>query len=142
MARFYKVKIGSIFLTDNGLTGGRPCKTEVTNAPALIAPNIGNVSIAANGVGFREIPLSPTGAGRPFTITIPFVTSAVFGSLKTALDAAAAAGSILNITGDGLPGNFDVDADVFDNPVYLSWGSFSGDYVKNVVMSFLTRTIN
>lgn len=142
MARFYKIKIGSIWLTDTGLEGGRPCKIIVPEAAALLVADRGNVSVGNDGTPFRETPLTPTGGGRPFTILAANMATAVFDSLKTALDTAAGSNAAINITGEGTPGDFDVDAVVFDNPEYINFEGFGEDYVKNVKMSFVTTAIN
>lgn len=143
MARFYKIKIGSIYLTDNGLVGGRPCKVAVDGAAALLLPSQGNVAVGSDGTPFREKPLTPTGGGRGFTIVAAWMKKTVYDALKTALDAAAAANSDFNVTGDGVPGDFDVDAIPFDNPQYLSFGGFTGaDTLKDVRISLITTSIN
>lgn len=142
MARFYKIMIGSIWLTDTGLEPGRPCKVEVAGVPGLLVPDQGNVSIGADGVPFREKPLVPTGAGRPFSIMAAFMTKTVYDALKSALDTAAGGNADFNVTGSGTPGNFDVDAIVFDNPQYISYAGFSGDNLKGVTISLITTAIN
>lgn len=143
MARFYKLKIGSIYLTDNGLTGGRPCKVTVEGVAGLLSPDQGNVAVGADGTPFREKPLTPTGGGRPIAIVAAFMKKTVYDSLKTALDSAAAGNAEFNVTGVGVPGDFDVDAIVFDNPQYLAAEGFTGaDVLKNVRISLMTTAIN
>lgn len=143
MARFYKVKIGSVWLTDDGLETGRPCKITVDGAARLLAPDQGNVSVGADGTPFREKPLTPTGGGRPFSIVAAWMTKTVYDSLKSALDTAAGNNSDFNVTGTGVPGDFDVDAIVFDDPQYLSFEGFTGsDALRGVRMSFITTAIN
>jgi hypothetical protein len=142
MPRFYKIMIGSIWLTDTGAEGGRPCKTEVQGVAGLLVPDNANVSIGADGTPFREKPLTPTGAGRGFSITAAFMTKSVYDSLKSALDTAAGSNADFNVTGAGTPGDFDVDAIVFDNPEYISYAGFSGDNLKGVRISLITTAIN
>lgn len=143
MARFYKIKIGTIWLTDTGLEAGRPCKVVVDGAAALLAPDQGNVAVGSDGTPFREKPLTPTGGGRAFSIVAAFMKKTVYDALKSALDTAAAGNANFNVTGDGVPGNFDVDAIVFDNPQYLSVEGFTGtDVLKNVRISLMTTAIN
>jgi hypothetical protein len=143
MARFYKIKIGSIWLTDTGAEGGRPCKVDVDGAAALLAPDQGNVSTGNDGTPFREKPLTPTGGGRPFVITAAFMTKTVYDNLKSALDTAAGDNSEFNVTGDGVPGNWDVDAIVNDDPQYLGFEGFTGaDVLKGVRISLITTAIN
>lgn len=142
MARTYKVKIGDIWLTNDGTEDGLPCKVEVPNAAILLETDIGNVAIGADGVPFREMPLTPTGAGRPFAVLVKFMTKAVYDALKAALDTAASSSAEFQVTGTGTPGDFDVNAIVFDNPVYINFGSFSGNNLKDVIVSFVTTAIN
>ena len=142
MARSYRIKIGSIYLTIDGLVTGRPCKVAIENVDALLTPDKGNVSVGSDGSPFREIPLTPTGAGRDFAFVFASMKSAVYNSLKSALDTAAGSGADFNVTGTGTPGDFDVDAIVFDNPEYISNGGFSGDWVQNVRVSLITTAIN
>ncbi|SRR5258706_16358363 len=142
MARYYRVKIGSIYLTHDGTNTGRPCKVDVEGVNGLILPDTGNVATGADGTPFREIPLTPTGAGRPFVIIAAFLVSSVYASLKAALDSAAGSNADFNVTGSGLPGDFDADAIVFDNPQYLTFEGFSGDNLKGVRISLMTTVIN
>jgi hypothetical protein len=142
MARFYKVKIGDIWLTRDGLEAGPACKTDIQGAALLTSPTVGNVAIGSDGGPFRETPLTPDGGGRAFLISVPVMKQDVFEDLRAALDAAAASASDFNVTGSGSTGDFDVDAIVFDNPVYLDFGAFSGDDIKNVKISLITTAIN
>lgn len=144
MARSYTVTIGSIYLTLDGLSTGKACKIQIENLGVLLQGTLGNVTVANDGKPFREIPLiSPTGGGRPFRILVKNMTSTVYGNLKTALDAAAVAGSSFQVTGTGQPANFDVQAIVNDNPTYISnTGGFSGTTVRDVVISLITASFN
>lgn len=142
MARYYVVKVGSIWLTSDGLETGRPCKIQVEGYAGLVRSGVGNVVVGADGTPFREIPLTPTGAGRPFAVTAAFMSSTVYDSIVAALDAAAAANTEINVTGAGAPGDFDVDAIVNDNPFYIAAESFSGDHLKNVRIALITTAIN
>lgn len=135
--------IGSIWLTDTGAEGGRPCKVEVDGVAGLLAPDQGNVSTGNDGTPFREKPLTPTGGGRPFALTAAFMTKTVYDALKAALDAAAAGNAEFNVTGDGVPGDWDVDAIVRDDPQYLTFAGFTGaDVLKGVRISLITTAIN
>lgn len=142
MARFYTISIGGIYLTDTGLVGGRPCKTELQGISALLIPDQGNISVGADGTPFREKPLIATGGGRGFAIIAAFMAKSVYDTIKSALDTAATANASINIVGAGTPGNFDVDAIVFDNPQYISYAGFSGDNLKGVTISLITTAIN
>jgi hypothetical protein len=142
MARYYKIKVGSTWLTHNGLEAGRACRINVDPASALVVSTLGNVSIGADGTPFREKPLTPTGAGRVFRIVAAFVEDTVYNALKAALDTAGDNNTDINVTGEGTPGDFDVDAVVFDDPTYIKHESFSGTTFKNVTISLVTTAIN
>lgn len=141
--RSFKIKIGALWLTSDGTETGRACLVTVTGADLILQAVVGNTQISNSGLPFNESPLTPTGAGRPLKIQIPKLSAAVYDSLKTILDAAATGGgSEINVTGDGEPGAFDIDATVFHNPFYLSFGMFSAGNVKKVEINLISTAIN
>lgn len=141
--RSFKIKIGALWLTSNGLETGRACLVDVAGADAILQAVIGNTQISNSGRPFNESPLTPTGAGRALELTILKLSADVYNSLKAILDAAATdAGAEINLQAFGQPGNFGVAVTVFHNPTYLTFGLFSNGQVKKVVVRLITTAIN
>jgi hypothetical protein len=138
MARSYKVQIDSVWLTDDGTETGKPCRITIEGINGLIVANVGNVTVSDDGTPFRETPQTPTGGGRPFAIKAAWLNSTQFDAIKAVLDAAALAGSAFQVTGTGTPGDFDVQAQVNDNPTYIAADSFSGEALRGVTINLIT----
>lgn len=144
MARYYKIQLGStpIYFTDDGTETGKPCKIEVDGLPGLLVRDLGNVTVSANGTPFRESPAESTGGGRAFSLRIKWLKDTVYEDIIEFLDGAAEDGGDFQVVGEGVPGDFDVQAFVNDNPTYVAHGGFSDDMVKDVVINLITVSFN
>lgn len=132
----------SIYLTSNGLVGGRRCKTEIPNADLLLTPNVGNTTICSDGQPFTEFPLT-AGKGRPFDVRIEQNKTTVYDDLKELIDFVDAdPGATLRLTAAGEPGNIDVDFRPNHSPIPLGFGTFSTDYIKAIVIRGITTAFN
>lgn len=142
MARDYKISItfggDTVWLTGDGLETGTPCKTEIPGVADLYEAISGNTTPAAGGEPFTESPLD-NGGNRPFEIQFVrgSVPTARFNELIALKDAAGPAGEC-TITIDGLPGAISITALHHWNPVPISWGRFSGDRLRGLVLRYIT----
>lgn len=141
MADYNLVKIGTVYLTDDGTSGGNPCRTEVTGLQALKASKTGAVQAAADGTPYAFL-TDNTGKGvvigiKPFTLT-----KTVFDSVVTAINAALATPAAINITVSGDTGNFDLDClPVLPLPVTFP-GTFASSRIDGVEFNFIISDVN
>lgn len=131
-----------MWLTSDGSATGRACLVSVVGADLVLSAVVGNTQISNSGLPSNESPFAPNGGGRPLEFEIPKLATNVYNSLKTILDAAAVAGSEINVTGTGEPGNFNCDCIVLLNPNYLTFGLFSTGNVKKVIIRLITTRKN
>lgn len=145
MARYFLISIQqgatTVWLTSDGTNTGRRCRAICPEIATLFEPESGNTTVAAGGSPFTESPLSAEG-GRPFEIQIPFCPTARFDELVSLKDAAGPAGEYTIEFDDGEPGSKTVTAIAFYNPVPIGFSpQFSPDYVRDVVLRFITTPV-
>lgn len=131
----------SIYITHNGLVGGRTCKTELPEADLLITANPGNTTVGNSGNPFTEKPLV-AGQGIPFTLRIPNCPSALYTQLRTLIDYVDLHEAEIRMTATGVPGNIDVDFSPNHAPVPIGFDSFSTGNVKGVQIRGIVSDVN
>jgi hypothetical protein len=132
MANFYRINIGSIYLTSTGLAGGIPCKLEVPAADSLFDNFAQNVIIANDGtVIVQNFEISQ---GKQIDILVEVMPKTVWESLLSARNTALTNSATLNIIGTGDTGNFDVTA----IPLKFSAKRFRNSRIYEVNLSFIT----
>ena len=136
MSKFYKVKIGAVYLTDNGLQTGLPCKLAVAGADALLSPFTGSVTPAVDGTPIMQI-FETNLKGKVLEIRVFSLTTAVWNSLLALINTALAANTTINLTATGDIGNFDVQVlPLVPKPFEAS--EFSNSRIKNSTFRFIT----
>lgn len=142
MAEYNTVKISSVYLTDDGLITGRPCRIDVTGLDALSLTSTGAIAIAADGSPYAFVVSNTEGQGVPIRIA-PFVlTPSVLNSLKTAINAAVDANLTINITISGDTGAFDLQClPAFPKPVEFS-GKFFNGRIYETAFNFVVVSVN
>lgn len=141
MARYNLVKIGSIYLTDNGLVTGKPCKLEVPGLSRLKLTITGTTRYAADGTPYQY---SMPNAGKGVQIQIrPFVImKSVFDDVIEAMSDALEANSTINITVEGDTGDFDLDCiPLLPNGVEFP-GAFTNERITGVSFNFVVSEVN
>jgi hypothetical protein len=133
--RFYFVKIGSIYLTSDGTSAGLPCKVLCRGVESFRSKYARAVVIAASGKAY-ELQVDLDQEGKHFEVELTNCPVELYEALLTLLNTAEDALSTLRIIGLGLPSNFDVQAMPGEN--WLSTGQFSGGYINNVVLRFVS----
>jgi hypothetical protein len=138
---FYLVKIGSVWLTDDGTETGKACLTKVDNLARLFSGR----------EGATQIPLS----GKPYNFTRersgnnvklickPFaVTATKLAAIQVLLDAADLAGTAVAVAISDGPGAVNMDCDPLwegEIPPITFSGDFYNDDMYNVEIRLITR---
>jgi hypothetical protein len=82
--RYPLIQLNSIYLTTNGMAGGKPCKTRVDGLKRLFKDVSIQVIKSLNGTPYYQ--LSDVQAGLPIDITIDSLEQDVFDDIKGAID--------------------------------------------------------
>lgn len=142
MADYNRVKIGTVYLTDDGTDTGMPCRVEVAGLDRLKAVKTGAMAVSADGTPYAFV---TDNQGKGATLSIkPFaVRKAVFDDVVDVVNAALTAGTVVNVTfTDGDVGDFDVDClPVLPNPVTFP-GTFSSGIIDGVEIRFAVTEVN
>lgn len=149
MSRYFVVHISGtgsggpvdIYLTDDGSSGGRPCRVDVPGAANLLTPASGNTTVASDGTAFTEKPLT-AGKGRPFEVVAAWCTTSVYEDLKDLIDYVVEQETEITVEGSGEPGDFDVQAIPNFAPVPIEWEGFTTDVIKGLRLRFITTEVN
>lgn len=150
MSKYYEIEIAGtgsggavdIFLTSTGAAGGRPCKNTIPNPglAGLLTPNSGNTTVASDGTPFTEKPLT-AGKGRPFEIETAFCNTDVYDDLKDLIDYCVEHSTLIQVTGTGEPGDFDVACSPnFGEGYPIDFEGFGEDVIKGLKMRFIVAT--
>jgi len=135
MARNFTIRLNSVYLTEDGLVGGRRCKTVVTGLDKAIILRKRNSIQASDGEVYAQI--SPAqNKGIDITIKMEFVESARYEEINSILDSVSNGGN-MSLYIDGLPGTFDLTVWQGDNPIQSDL-KFSGDFIENITYIFKT----
>jgi len=108
MARFYNVRIGTTYLTSNGLSNGIPAKLDIPNLEDLLVSVSGNVQFAADGSAVSQ--LVPWTKGKTFEIQVSTLFETQWNALKDLINAALNLDGSITIIGTGDIGDFTVQA--------------------------------
>jgi len=141
MADYNFVKLGSVYLTDSGLIGGTPCRTEVSGLDALQFTQTGTNTIAADGT-VHQFKIDNLGKGLLLEIRPFAIMKDVFDDINTVIQDALTNDTIINITISGDTGDFDFDCIPFlPKPVEFP-GDFFSEQINGVIYRFLIDTVN
>ena len=135
MARFYRIQIGSIFLTRTGLAGGIPCKLTVSGADNLLLPFAGITEPSADGTPYTTV--FETDKGKNLEISVETLTADVWQDLTEIINDAINSGSSLTVIGTGDIGNFNVSV-VPQMPNPFAAESFINGRIRNASFRFMT----
>lgn len=137
MARFHAVKIDSIFLTDNGLEAGTPCKLKISELENLkFSRKSQPVVLAFDGTPYKN-GFSTGVKGRQFSISVETLTESIFNQLNAVLEAKDVARQLVRVVAsDGATGAFDLDCLFVDLKIS---GDFFGSLVRGVELSFVAQ---
>lgn len=146
MAEFYAVKFGTVYLTDTGLVGGQPCRTDVTGLDGLQTPYAGNVIKAADNTPYTF--LQPfDGRGVELKIAPYVLSSAIIASLQSVINAALAGNTTINVTLDGDTGSYDLECvpnfrpDGSIKPLEYS-GKFFNGQIYDGALNVVVQSVN
>jgi len=138
---FYLVKIGSIWLTDDGTGAGAACLTKVEGLAGLFLAHQGNTIKATGGKPYN-FTIENEGKGINL-ITKPFVvTSDVLLDLKTLIDDSNSNGTAIEVQISEGPGSQNLDCDpLFEGGIPpLNFGpNFDDDNMYDAEIRLVTR---
>jgi hypothetical protein len=135
MARFYQIRIDSIYLTSDGSAGGTACKLSVPNAEDLLTSIVG-VAVPAIGGG-AVTQLAPWTSGKQFDVAVETVMEDVWTQLVDLILDALENDTGFTIEGAGDGGDFSVAVKPFPIKPF-SFQSFINGRLRGVVLKFIT----
>lgn len=142
MARFNTVQIETLYFTDTGLVGGKPCKIEVTGLDALSLASTGAIAIAADGMPYAFVASNAEGQGVPIRIAPEQLTTALFASLKTIINAAIAGSTTLTVIITGDTGTFNLEClPALPKPLEFP-GKFRNGRIYESAINLVVASIN
>lgn len=134
----YKIKIGAIWLTRNGLESHPDiCRSEVTGANLFQTQVAGSV---IDTVGGRVVQYVPFIRDKDFEIKVLKIRADVWADLISLRESRLIADDDVNITGEtlsGNPGDFDVQAKPRPDEMF-TYERFNSGYVFGVSMKWYT----
>ena len=137
MSRTAQVKIGSVHLTHDGTSGGRPCKVTVEQESAFASALAGNTVVAADATPHTQL-ISRGVKGIEFGVLIEYCPESLLSSILGQLTTALAGTGTVRVTCDSLT-DFDVlAAPQFQDGALFTFESRSGGYAKGVRLRFIS----
>jgi hypothetical protein len=124
MSDYHLVKIGTVYLTNDGLETGRHCRTTITGLDALIIGYTGVIHRAIDNTPYAQV-TNNIGVGQDIQILIYRLTAAVYASLQTVINGAFSAAETINVVIDGDGGTFDLEC-MPGLPKPLTWAGDMG----------------
>lgn len=142
MANYNRVQIGAVFLTNDGLVTGIPCRAQVSGIDGLQLTKTGLTTKSADGTPYNFV-IDNTGQGVDIEIRPFIVSEAVLADIKAELETALSGSTTVNIVvSEGPFGDFDLEClPLFPRPVEFS-GEFSADRISDVILRFTVVSIN
>lgn len=136
MASFYKIKIGSIWLTADGSENADQCKSSVSGASDLLNNFTGSVTPAVDGTPIVQIFEIGT-KGKILEIKVTRLYTSVWQSLIASIQDALSSGETINLIGTGDIGDFDVECiPLLPKPFEAS--EFINGRIENAIFRFIT----
>lgn len=139
MARYYKIKIGSVWLTSDGTETGIACKTKVSGFSDSLFDKIGNTVKALDGtpITFLTVDLRK---GMSILLEVPSFITSVFDDVKTELQDSLTNKTLFELDIIGETGTFNLLAKP-DMPTPLDSESFGTGYIKNIKIKLITAGV-
>ncbi len=135
MAKFYRLKIENIYLTDDGLETGLPCKLNTTNLEDILSTMTGAVIPSADGTAVLQI--VPFTKGKAFEIQIDVLTKSVWEQLRDLMTGSLETDSDFEVSGTGDIGNFTARAKPNPQKPFFA-ARFKNGRIYNCVIRFMT----
>ncbi|MGB4823407.1 MAG: hypothetical protein WBP82_00695 [Leuconostoc mesenteroides] len=135
MARFHLVQIDTVYLTDDGLITGKPCKTNVTGLGLFGVDKVGTTRPQASGRPRTQLALRKNA---PIEVSIDFIHIDVYDEILERFQESLDDDTDFSLNISGIGTTLTITA-VPDFPNHTKWGGeFSADTMKNVTFSFRT----
>lgn len=136
MARYNLIKIGTIYLTNDGTQTGKECKTSVTGLNLLKTTKIGNIQYAADGTPHANL-IEVGQKGVPIEITVDWLAKTVFDNINTTINDALNNMTTINVIITGDTGTFNVNV-IPGLAEPIDWAGFSSGIIKGAKYKFVT----
>lgn len=138
MSDYYRVQLGTIYLTDTGLVGGAPCRVTVSGLAELLIEEDGPVIKPMTGRPKKF--LAPSGIGADIQLKPLVVTSTVLTSLKSLINTSNAAESLIVVNLTGVPGNLSLGCRPAKGSLNYS-GNFTNSRIYDLEINLTVDTI-
>lgn len=130
--KFYKIKIGNLWLTSTALENGIQCFLTVSAAYDFFTQISGTL---IDTVGGRVVQPVVFTKDKDFEILVSIMPAVIWDDLVALRESLLTANASVNITGTARPGNFDVQAKPRPDQMF-SFEEFDNDFIYNVSMKF------
>lgn len=130
--KFYKIKIGSVWLTSTAMENGIQCFLTVAGANLFFTQIAGTRIPTVGGSVVQTVPFTKD---KNFEIKVSILPADVWDDLVALRENLLTNDQSVNIVGTARPGNFDVDAKP-DPEEMFSFESFDNDFLYDVSMKF------
>lgn len=135
MSRFYSVQLGTIYWTSDETSAGRGCKVLARGVEAFRSPYARSIVHSASGKAYKFL-ADIQDEGKHFELELTNCPVSLYESLIAFLNEAEESGETFRLIASGLPASFDVQAMTDED--WLSTGEFSGGFINNVVLRFVS----
>lgn len=135
--RFYRVKLGSVYWTNDGTVTGRPLKVSIEGIAGLLTNYNGAVYIAMDGTP-HLVETVTSGRGRELQITAAFIPTALLNSLVAQITTSLSTRTAMTLElTNGALGDFTIDV-LPGLPEPISGGTqFSNGIARDVTFRFV-----
>lgn len=131
MARYYSARLGTIYFTSDGTSGGIPCKLTIEGWHNAINPVAGVVRRANSGRPIVQAITRPVGDEIRILIDTS-LSKTVWDSLKTAINNALTSNTTLAFVAVGDTGNITKTVRPFPNEPYAAESFRNGRIIRPV----------
>ncbi len=138
--RYHAIKVGSVWLTKDGLETGVNCKTNVTGLENLLSDFTGQTQYAIDNTTYIQV-AENVGVGTKIGITMTRLESGVMTSLKSEINTAINTDTPFNVTIEGSAGDFDLEC-LPDFPQFTWPGEMMGGALMEVTLNLVVQEIN
>lgn len=139
MARYSRIKFGTQWLTDDGLSTGSACRSQVTGLGALSLSYSGNQFLALDGTPYVQV-ITTSGRGQSVQIALEQVSETYLEGIVNTINSAVASSSTVTVEIVGDTGDFYLQCvPQFPNPLELS-GDFVEGRIRGVTLNLTVKT--
>lgn len=137
--KYNLIQLGSVYITADGTSSGKPCRAEVEGLDALSSDYTGVTVIALDGTPYNQIQQTAK-KGLPLVIKIFQTTDTRLDALKSQIESLISGFSSVLVQITGSTGTFAVNClPAFPKPLEFT-GEFQNSYIKNITLNFVVQS--